>query len=185
MILKLCRPRSFHSPVQSAFGLYLSQQYGSKNLIEICSSLRYSALYYETEVYLRVERVQAGDFAVSFNVPVQMYGKRVKSGLKKLSIENLSDSIPAHNILSIRNLLWLSSFAFDPVTLPGWSGCMRNCYDSRENYETSYILALTFINVDLEIQLLFTLLSVLLPRKQISRSAMYCNIRPTTFSQSI
>lgn len=46
MTLKLCRPRSFHSPVQSAFGLYLSRQYKSKNLIEICSSLGYSASYY-------------------------------------------------------------------------------------------------------------------------------------------
>lgn len=53
MTLKLCRPRSFHSLVQSAFGLYLSRQYESKNVIEICSSLGYSASYYGTEVYLQ------------------------------------------------------------------------------------------------------------------------------------
>lgn len=60
MILQLCRPRSFHSPVQSAFGLYLSWQYGSRNFIKICSSLGYSASYYETEVYLQ-SLLEAGE----------------------------------------------------------------------------------------------------------------------------
>lgn len=204
MILKLCRPRSFHSPVQSAFGLYLSRQYGSKHLIDLCSSLGFSTSYYETETYLqsllkagepqieegnffqfvfdnidinlrtldgkdtfhalggiqcvtpktavtsdvRVPRVKTYDFEGTFNVPVIQYAKRAKSGLKSLTIDNISESMPTQSLVSARNMLWLSSFAFESVSLPGWSGYMRNCYDGRQTYEPSYVLALPFINID-------------------------------------
>lgn len=204
MILKLCRPRSFQSPIISALGLYLSRQYGSKNLNTIGSSLGFTPSYYETEVYLqsllkeskveieeecffqfvfdnidinvrtldgmdtyhalggiqcvtpksavsstiRVPRSKSFDLNGSFNIPVLLYGKRANSGLKKVTVQVLSNEMSEQSVVSTRNLLWLSTYTLDTVPLPGWSGYMHNCYDDRKDFETSYVLALPFIDVN-------------------------------------
>ena len=106
-----------------------------------------NAVIYDERIQKCTTKPSAKELAVISHVSLQVYEKSVVPGYSKAQVENLHD----HQAFTETNLngvdfLWLYGKSRDIAPLPGWNGYLEQLTKNNNNFSTSQVMFLPFID---------------------------------------